>query len=181
MSEIDYFASQLLEEAKRFLEKAKLECNPDGKDAYLHASLLLSVSSLEAHINAIADEKLIIQDLEMLEKSILSEKEFTLIDGKFELTERLKMYRMIERIEFIYRKFAHTIINKEEVTWWGPVNEAINKRNAFVHAKDHLELSEKDVEVAILNILELLNSIYNALYKTNYPAYGRKLDSKMVF
>lgn len=181
MSEIDNFARQLLEEAKRFLEIAKVETKSDGKNAYLHAALLLAVSSVEAHINAIADEKLMMQDLEILEKSILAEKEYTFSDGKFELTEKLKMYRLVERIEFIYYRFTNTKINKAELDWWSPLLDAINKRNSIVHAKDKLELSHRDVKKAILSILEFLNFLYNSLYKTNYPAYGRKLDSKMNF
>lgn len=181
MTQIDYFASQLFEEAKRFLEKAKDEDDQDGKNAYLHAALLIAVSSLEAHINAIADEKLIHSELEILEKSLLSERDVELNNGKFELSKELKMFRLVDRIEFIYRKFGHETINKAEVKWWAPLQNTIDKRNALVHAKEHLELSEEDLELSITNILEFLNCLYDALYKTNYPAYGRKLDSKLTF
>src|SRR4030042_1496324 len=56
MNEIDIFASELFEEAKRFLEKAREDENKEGQKAYLHAALLLGMSSLEAHINAISEE-----------------------------------------------------------------------------------------------------------------------------
>ena len=56
MSDFDEFASSLLEESKRFLEKASVADEKSTQDAYLHASLLLSFCSLEAHINAISDE-----------------------------------------------------------------------------------------------------------------------------
>ena len=182
MAKIDRFASQLLEEAKRFLEKAKQEENKHGKDAYLHAAILLAFASVEAHINAIADEKLMMENLSVLEKSILAERAFELVAGRFQLNEnKVKMYRLNERIEFIYRRFAHTAINKEEASWWGPLKEAEKKRNALVHARDYLEMSEKDVELAINSILEFLNVLYLALYNSKYPAYGRKLHSKMLF
>ena len=54
MSEIDAFATELFEEAKRFLEKAKEAVNAESERAFLHAALLLGISSLEAHINAIS-------------------------------------------------------------------------------------------------------------------------------
>ncbi len=54
-SGIDAFATELFEEAKRFLEKAKEADNEEGKKAFLHAALLVGMSSLEAHINAICE------------------------------------------------------------------------------------------------------------------------------
>lgn len=49
MKEIDVFASELFEEAKRFLEKAEDPNVEEGQKAFLHAALLLGMSSLEAH------------------------------------------------------------------------------------------------------------------------------------
>src|SRR5947208_947946 len=103
MSEIDTFSVQLFEQAKRFLEKARNE-EGEGKRAYLHASLLIGVSALEAHINAIADELLTTwTEINLLERSILSERDFVFENGEIELTNKLKMYRLIERFEFIFK------------------------------------------------------------------------------
>ncbi len=55
MAEIDELSVQLLEQAKRFLEKAD-ESTGEGESAYCNAALLLGSCALEAHINAIADE-----------------------------------------------------------------------------------------------------------------------------
>ncbi len=56
MEKFDSFCYSLLDESKRFLEKAKSEKEQININAYLHASLLLSISSLEAFINGIADD-----------------------------------------------------------------------------------------------------------------------------
>jgi hypothetical protein len=69
MSEIDLFANQLLEEAKRFLEKAREGEDETGVNANLHAALILSFCSLEAHINAIGDEFSIRPDLSVQSKN----------------------------------------------------------------------------------------------------------------
>ena len=50
MSQIDDFAQSLLEESKRFLEKAQSEESAEGAHAYMHASLMLAFSPLEAHV-----------------------------------------------------------------------------------------------------------------------------------
>jgi hypothetical protein len=55
MQSFDEFSRLLLEEAKRFLEKAKGTEDP-GQSAYLHAALTLGACALEAHVNAVCDD-----------------------------------------------------------------------------------------------------------------------------
>ena len=97
MKEIDKFSRSLLEELKRFLQKAELEDSEEDRST-LHASLVLGFSALEAYINAIADDLLICKDTPLLDRAILSEKEFVLTNGKFVLNEQLKIYRLEDRI-----------------------------------------------------------------------------------
>src|SRR5437867_1022594 len=106
MHGVDDFASRLLEEAKRFHEKARDEVDGDGKQAYLHAAIVLACCSLEAHINSIAEDFLVRTDLSVLERSILAEREYRLEDGEFTITDALKIHRLTDRIEFIYRRFS---------------------------------------------------------------------------
>src|SRR5438876_1146397 len=106
MSEADDFSKSLLEEGKRFYEKSNSESSPEGKAAYLHASLTLAFCALEAHVNGIADDFCGRDELSLLEKSLLGEKEVRLVKGEFALTETLKMSRLEDRIEFLHRKFT---------------------------------------------------------------------------
>lgn len=180
MAQIDRFAIALFEEAKRFLEKAKSEATEEGKIAYLNATLLIGVCALEAHVNAIADEMLMREDLNVLERSILSETEYELQNGEFVLRNRLKMYRLLERVQFIHRRFGNTPLDTT-TEWWTQVDSALRKRNALVHPKGSLVLSEEMVEDALRGILGILDALYIALYKTHYPALGRQMDSIMTF
>ena len=99
MANVDKLGRALLEEAKRFFEKAREETTIEGKQAYLHASLVLGFCSFEAHINSIADDFLVRPELTVVERSILDEKDFKLIEGEFTLTDGLKMHRLTDRIE----------------------------------------------------------------------------------
>ena len=56
MAEIDLFANQLLEEAKRFFEKGREASDVVTKDANLHAALMLAFCAFEAHVNSIGEE-----------------------------------------------------------------------------------------------------------------------------
>jgi len=182
MSDIDSFSIELFEQSKRFLEKAKLENNQEGKKSYLNASLLLGVSALEAHVNAIASEYIETwNNLNILEKSLLMEKEFFLDDGEFILSNNLKMYRLIERIEFIFKKFATGKVLNKSSPWWSKLKIALKKRNELIHPKEKFIISEKIVEDGLDGILGLLDCLYKALYNSPYPAVGRKLDSKLTF
>ena len=178
MTEIDEFASSLFEEAKWFLEKAKRSKPDVKKDAYFHAALVIGVSSIEAHINSISEEMLQRNDLDILAKSVLSECEYRLEDGEFVLKENLRMYRLLDRFEFIYNQFGHYKLDKDE-PWWGELNQTINLRNDLMHPKEQVSLSYSTIRRALLSILGGLDSIFNCLYGEDYPASGRRLHSNI--
>jgi hypothetical protein len=55
MADFDVLSTELLEESKRFLEKAGESVDTVGKSAYLHAALMVAFCALEAGVNSIAD------------------------------------------------------------------------------------------------------------------------------
>ncbi|MGO1385413.1 MAG: hypothetical protein ACTHWA_10210 [Arachnia sp.] len=67
-AEVDAFSLELLEEAKRFMEKASESKAPEP---YLHAAMLLAFSALESHMNGLAEELLLRQGLDLMDQSIL--------------------------------------------------------------------------------------------------------------
>lgn len=180
MADIDEFASVLFEEAKRFYELSSSSDTEEGRVAYLHAALSIAISSLEAHINAIADEMLLRKDLSVLERSILMEADFSLKNGEFVLTNSLKMYRTLDRFEFLYNRFGRNKLDKNLV-WWNRLVKALDARNNLIHPKGKLQIDQATVASALEGILSALDSIYNSVYRKKYPAAGRKLNSKMVF
>ena len=182
MKEIDHFSIHLLEQAKRFLEKAKAETDSEGKTAYLNASLLIGVSALEAHINAIIDELLSTwENLDILEISLLSEKEINFSNGEFKLSEKLKMCRLIDRVEFIFKRFCKKRPLHKSESWWQLLQEALRLRNKLVHPKEQVTLSELDVEQSLSGILDAINTLYKSLFNSPYPGYRRRLDSNLSF
>jgi len=50
VADFDLFANQLLEEAKRFFEKATESTDSMSRAAHLHAALMLAFCALEAHV-----------------------------------------------------------------------------------------------------------------------------------
>ncbi len=182
MKDIDVFATQLFEEAKRFLEKAGDSTDDQGRTAFLHASLLLGISSLEAYINAICQEMSERPALNILDNSVLSEEEFVFDKGEFELTTKLKIYSITDRILFISKRFGYR--DKQfDITadWWSKLHEAIKKRNSLVHPRESREISCEQVTSAFEGILGTLDAMYMILYNQHFPALGRRLNSNMNF
>src|SRR5258708_1732479 len=104
MPEIDDFASLLLEEAKRFYERANESIDSIAKGAYLHASLMVGFCAFEAHINSVADEVAERDGMSIHDISILREREVKLENGEYTiLVDRLKMYRLEDRILYLHR------------------------------------------------------------------------------
>lgn len=93
MVEIDAFARQLWEEAKAFLEKARQTTSAPGKQASMRP-LNLGLCSFEAHVNAVASDFLILDDLTPQERSILAEQRVELENGQFCVSGGFQMYRL---------------------------------------------------------------------------------------
>lgn len=179
--DFDNFVIQLFEEAKSFFEKAKSSTEQDSKDAYLHASLLLVMSSLEACVNSITAEILIEpynNKYELIEQSLLLEKEIVFENGHYKLGNRLKMSRLIEKIDFLICKFSGKEI-PSTCEWFNQLKQSIDFRNKLVHPKEYISLTEKQVENAMASVLETINELYKAVYKRPFPSYGFGITSRL--
>jgi hypothetical protein len=181
MQEIDLFASQLLEEARRFFEKAGEATDAPGKDANLHAALMLSFCALEAHINAMGEEVATSFDLPVHGKGVLLEKEVKLENGEFRMTQYLRMAKLEDRIEFLHVSVAAKEIDRSSASWRGQLSAAINLRNKLTHAKEVPAISEMDVQRAIEAIIATLDALFHALYNSGLPSANRGIRSRLTF
>lgn len=181
MALLSIFASDLLEEAKRFLEKSREAPDEKAKTAYLHAALLLGFAAFEAHINAIADDFLARVDLNPHERGLLAEHPVELIEGEFQEGSSLKMHRLEDRALFLCRRFSRRPIDRK-VACWGQFLDALRLRNCLTHPKADLpNVQEKAVSQALTAIVELLNVICRSVYKKRLPAHNRGLSSRLSF
>ena len=179
MSDIDKFASSLLEEAKRFLEKATEAENEVAEQAFLHAALLLAFSSLEAHVNAVADEIAARPTVSIHDQGILLEQKVELKKGDYILKgQDLKISRLIDRILVLHRLGAKPDIDG---SWFQHFKTATELRNKLTHPKDVPTVGVGPVSRAIETVIETIDALYVAVYKTRFPAAYRKLQSKLVF
>ena len=180
MSTFDEFSSNLLEEAKRFFEIAQENRDLIARKAYLHASLLLSISSLEAFVNGIAIDFKNVSGLSLHEKAFLEEKQIILKNGEFFITDQLKMSRLTERIEFLFIKFNRALLNKRS-KWWQNLKEGISLRNNMVHPKEYHDIKDKQIEATLLAVIECINNLFIAIYRKKLPSFNMGLNSKLNF
>lgn len=179
MPEIDEFSSLLLEEAKRFLEKAIESKNTEERVACLHAALMISFCSLEAHINSIADDFGVRRDLTPADIAVLQEKELRLENGEY-FAKGFKMFRMEDRILFLFRRFSSTT-GVRSTAWWSELSRAVQLRNDLTHPKQVSDVTGDRVKSAILAIVSTLNALYESLYGRPFPAAVRGLQSRLDF
>lgn len=183
MNEIDRLSNELLEEAKRFLEKAQLASNGSAdRGAYAHAAILLGFSALEAHLNAVAEELAARPNLGVLDRSILTEREFTLDDGRYQVTQRLKMYRLEDRLLYIVANFSPSGSQSPTTSaWWHKLKAGIDLRNQLVHPKTRVQVDTAAVGSALTAILECLDTVYQAVFSRPFPPLKRGLQSVLSF
>src|SRR5437588_7160396 len=103
--------------SKRFLEKGSASGDPSSSEPYLTAALLIGVSALEAHLNSIAEEVAVRLGLGILELSLLQERDYRLDKGEFQLGKSLKIYRLEDRLEFIFKRFTKATSPRAQ-SWW---------------------------------------------------------------
>ena len=180
MADFDSFATQLLEEAKRFLEKGQETSDPAAEVANLHAALMLSFCALEAHVNAVSDEFSGSNDLSVHERAMLLEKDVRLENGQFRLQAGLRMSRLEDRIDILHAKFSGSPVDRSSL-WWSGLQEAMNLRNQLTHAKAVPAIKAVAVRSATLSIIDTLNALYLAIYKKKFPAAGQGLSSQLNF
>lgn len=180
MADFDFFADQLWEEAKRFLEKASESSDKAAEAANLHAALMLCFCALEARINSISDEASLRTDLSEHEKGLVLERDVRLENGKFKLQIGLKIIRLEDRIEFLHTKLSGKPIDKS-AAWWGQLQEATRLRNELTHAKTVPAITRGNVKKALQAILETLDVLSKAIYGKKLPAAEVGLRSGLRF
>jgi hypothetical protein len=177
MAEIDAFAAQLWEEAKGFLEKARATSVVKRREAYLHAALNLGFCSLEAHLNAIAEDFLTREDLLPHERSVLLEKRVDLEHGVFRLSNVTQIYRLEDRLLFLCTRFSKRPPLDRGASYWAQFKEALELRNNLTHPKEPTNVAVLSVERALLAILDVLDISYRRIYGQKYPGKKRGLES----
>jgi hypothetical protein len=180
VNNIDQFASSLLDEAKRFLERAKEASETSSEPPNLHAALMLAFSSLEAHVNAVADEFSNRPELSLHERGVLIERDVQLHDGNFTLTPNLRIWRMEDRIALLHQRFSKTGLDMG-ASWRSKLGAAIDLRNKLTHPKIIPLITTGAVEKAIEAVIETINALYIALYNRPLPAANMGLASTMDF
>ena len=159
----DEFTNTLFNEAKFLLEKAKsFSNNPSIESSYLHSSLLLGMSALEAYVNGISLE--LVEggfELSLNEKALISERDIIFNKGT------------------LYCKYSNKPISSQD-TWNQNIKQTIKLRNDLVHPKSELTITYSQVESALQNILQTIDVLYKAVYKTHVPILNYGLLSTLT-
>lgn len=175
---IDSFSGSLFDEAKAHLEASR-DASPESQIAYLHASLLVGFCALEAHLSSISEDFYTRSDLTLLDQSILLERKVDLIAGEHQLTNELKMFRLEDRIEYLFAKFSTKPLERRSI-YWGEFKLAVKLRNELTHPKTPPSITVGMVERALKAILDLLDAAHKGIYGGRYPSYNLGLNTTLV-
>jgi len=179
MADFDVFASTLLEESKRFFERASEANGGAGEAPNLHAALMLAFCALEAHVNAVADEMTRRDNITPHVLGVLLEKEVRLLNGRFGLDSRLRIFRLEDRIYLLHDRFGM----KPDVhgAWRPALSGALNLRNKLTHPKGVPTITVDAVKRAVQAVIDAIDALYRAIYDRPFPVAARELSSKLDF
>jgi hypothetical protein len=141
---------------------------------------MLGFCSLEAHVNAIADDFANREDLTPHDKSILFEKDVRLDNGEFKIVDSLKMTRLEDRIQFMCYRLSGTRLDRN-AKWWAELSAAMKLRNKLTHPKEATPITEESVKRALQSIIDMIDYLYKEIYKRGFPSAGYGLQSRLSF
>ena len=169
MSDFEAYSDELLLSSKQFLEDAKsLKIKSLQRQRALRASLTHAFFFLEAQINYLAAHFAKSPEFNVLEQSLLSEKDVSLAKGRFVLTDKAKFFRLEDRIEFLLSRFS-SHPEKAKGTWFSDLKSSISVRNRLVHPREAHTLEFSEVERTILSVLGCLSALYDAIFGKKFP------------
>jgi hypothetical protein len=142
----------------------------------------LAFCALDAHLNAIAmDFERRKGDFSAHDRFVLFEYDVRLDGGEFISKETiLKIWRLEDRIQFLHKRLSGKTVNKS-VPWWSELGNAIDLRNKLTHPKTVPTISIENVGRTIQAVVDTLNALYLAVYRTKFPAANRGLLSDFDF
>lgn len=169
MSNFEAYSDELLLSSKQFLVDAKsLKSKSQQQQRALRASLTHAFFFLEAQLNYLAAHFSNSPEFNVLERSLLSEKDVSLEKGQFVLKERSKYFRLEDRIEFLLARFSPDP-KKAKGLWFSDLKSSIGVRNRLVHPKEAHALEIGEVEKTILSVLGCLGALYTAIFGKGFP------------
>jgi hypothetical protein len=177
--DIDQFASSLLEQAKRFFQRAVETGGGAGESPNLHAALMLAVCALEGHVNSVAEEMSLRDNITAHEAGILLEKNVRLVDGQFTLDPALRMWRLEDRLNFLHARFG--VFPTADTAWRSRLAGALDLRNKLSHPKIAAPITVAAVRNALEAIVRTIDVLYVALYNRPYPMTPLGLNSSLDF
>ena len=108
------------------------------------------------------------------------EKDLRLEKGDFNLTNSLKMSRLTDRIEILYKRYKKIELNDSE-SWWKEIKSGIDLRNKLTHPKEKVTITDESLSKLLQAVLDCLSTIYFAVYKRKFPKANLLLTSKLDF
>jgi hypothetical protein len=106
------------------------------------------------------------------EKGVLLEREVRFEGGTFQLSNKLKISRITDRIDLLLSKCSKNPI-EDKAEWYAELARTLRSRNSLVHPKDTHSLSDSDVQLALNCVLKAADSLYRVVFKKGLP-YAKK-------
>lgn len=168
MSDFEAYSNELLTSSKKFLEEANSNISTSEKQRLLRSALTHAFFFLEAQLNYLAAHFSNSPDFSVLERALLTERDIALDKGRFVVSDKIKFYRLEDRVEFLLAQFSADLA-KSKGTWFSNLKASVKVRNRLVHPKEAHVLEIKDVEITILAVLDCLSALYLAVFGKAFP------------
>jgi hypothetical protein len=166
------YSRGLMDASKGLRNLARGIQNVEVKQTFLRAALLHACSFLEAHLNYMADHFKESVMFSLNERGILLERDVVFDNGRYVLTDKLKMSRIHDRIDLLLEKCSKDPVSDKK-GWYSELTTVLRIRNSLVHPKESRMLEDEDLRLALSAVLMAADTLYKVVFKKGLP-YAKK-------
>lgn len=164
------------------MEKAKSQNNSRDAKRYYRVSIFCAMSAIEAFVNYVGDAFAESASLEPYEIAFLTDRQFAIVKGKFEVLEKIEYHRLEDKLKFLFYKFVPKS-QFEKTPSWSNLIKFKKFRDSLTHPRqdeDETELKEYETVTArgISSVIEIINHLCKGIFKK--PLRKKLLDLKVL-
>lgn len=171
-----------LEDSYYFMKKASKQKDLSEARRYYRVSVFCAMSAIEAFVNYVGDAFAQSGSLEPFEIALLTDRQFALKGGKFDVLDKMEYHRLEDKLRFLFCKFTPNF-EFEKIPSWSRLIEFKRFRDSLTHPRqdeDETKLEEYKTKTVkgISSVIEIMNHLCKGVF--NKPLRKKLLDLKVL-
>ncbi len=158
-----------LKDSNYFAVEAEKKTDEQESKRYYRASVFCAWSAIEAFVNYVGDTFGQAGDYEACEIAFITDKKFSVLGGKFNITNQDEYHKLEDKLRFLICKFCPTF-DFEKTPCWSRLLEFKKFRDSLIHPRkdeDETDIEEYDkkIKMGLSAVIEVIDILCRAIFR----------------